>query len=47
MKKIMVVLILFFIAWLAVGIIDSKAVEPDAVFPMCNQHIEWHYATKP
>ena len=20
--------------------------EPDAIYPMCNQHIEWHYAGK-
>ena len=20
--------------------------EPDVIYPMCNQHIEWHYAGK-
>lgn len=47
MKKILAVLILMFIAWGVIAFVsDGMAVEPDAVYEMCNQHIEWHYAGK-
>lgn len=48
MKKIISVLFLMFLVWAIVAFsVDGMAIEPDAVFPMCNQRIEWHYATKP
>ena len=46
MKKLMAV-VWFAVAVLAVlNLTANSNPEPDAVFPMTNQHIEWHYAGK-
>ena len=42
-------MILPVIAVIALAVLNltyQEGPEPDAVFPMCNQHIEWHYAGK-
>lgn len=46
MKKLIAV-VWFAVAVLAVlNLTVNFDPEPDAVFPMVNQHIEWHYAGK-
>jgi hypothetical protein len=42
-KTIMTILILAVIALTILNLV-WKDPEPDAVFPMANQHIEWRYA---
>lgn len=38
--------VLAVIALAVLNLTYNDRIEPDEVFPMCNQHIEWHYAGK-
>ena len=42
----MVLSILAVIALAVLNLTYDDAPQPDAVYPMTNQHIEWHYAGK-
>lgn len=47
MKKFLTVALVAAVVALAVLNLTYRfEPEPDAVFPMTNQHIEWHYAGK-
>lgn len=47
MRKIIQAALLMLIAVLAyLNLTVHTGPEPDAVYPMTNQHIEWHYAGK-
>lgn len=47
MKKFLMIGLFALVVGLAVlNLTYSFEPEPDAVFPMVNQHIEWHYAGK-
>ena len=48
MRKIIVVLFLFFLVWGIVALsVDGLASKPDEVFPMANQHITWMHEKNP
>lgn len=48
MKKIIAVIILMFLVWGIVAFaVDGMAVEPDAEYPMANQHIIWTHEKTP
>ena len=47
MRKFIAVLTMLAVITLAVlNLVYPFGPEPDAVYPMANQHIEWHYAGK-
>lgn len=46
MKKLTALVVIVVAAFVILNLTVSYEPEPDAVFPMTNQHIEWHYAGK-
>lgn len=45
-----IIAVIFLLAVVAAGtvglILENRPMEPDAVYPMANQHVEWTYALK-
>ena len=45
-KLLMIIPVIAVIALAVLNLTYHDGPEPDAVYQMCNQHIEWHYAGK-
>ena len=46
MKRIQTAVLLIVAALVILNLVYLPGPEPDAVYPIANQHIEWHYAGK-
>ena len=46
MKKTMIAVLALVAGLIILNLAYHPGPEPDLILPMCNQHIEWHYAGK-